>query len=131
MLPLRLVPGDDLRVTLEEIARERGLEAAFVLQGIGSLGVAAIRYAGVDRVELLHGDFEILSLAGSLCGDGAHLHALISDANGRVSGGHVAVGCVVRTTAEVLVGVLPEVRFSRETDSRTGFAELCIEGKRD
>jgi uncharacterized protein len=128
ILPLRLVPGDDLRVVLEAIARDRGLEAAFVLQGIGSLGVAVIRFAGVEQTERLQGDFEILSLAGSLCGDGAHLHMAISDAEGRVLGGHVAVGCVVRTTAEVLVACLPGVRFSREFDSRTGFGELCVGG---
>jgi predicted DNA-binding protein with PD1-like motif len=127
-LPLRLVPGDDLRVVLEAIARERRLDAAFVLQGIGSLGVAAIRYAGVDHVSELHGDFEILTLAGSLCADGAHLHIAVSDARGAVLGGHVAEGCIVRTTAEVLVACLEGVRFSRETDARTGFGELCIRG---
>jgi predicted DNA-binding protein with PD1-like motif len=43
-----------------------------------------------------------------------------------VIGGHVAAGCVVRTTAELLIGVLPEFRFSRETDPQTGFAELVV-----
>jgi predicted DNA-binding protein with PD1-like motif len=125
-LPLRLVPGDDLRTTLEALARERGLDAAFVLQGIGSLGVARIRYAGVDEPAELHGNFEILTLAGSLCIDGAHLHMAISDASGQVMGGHVATGCIVRTTAEILLASLPEYRFSREIDPRTGFPELGI-----
>jgi uncharacterized protein len=125
-LPLRLVPGDDLRTTLEAIARDRGLHAAFVLQGIGSLAVARIRYAGIDEPAELHGDFEILTLAGSLSADGAHLHIAVSDAAGRVIGGHVAAGCVVRTTAEILLGVLPEFHFSRETDPQTGFAELVV-----
>jgi uncharacterized protein len=125
-LPLRLMPGDDLRITLEAIARDRGMHAAFVLQGIGSLSVATIRYAGIDKPAGLHGDFEILTLAGSLASSGAHLHIAVSDASGRVIGGHVAAGCVVRTTAEILLGVLPDFHFSRETDPQTGFAELVV-----
>ena len=58
--------------------------------------------------------------------DGAHLHMSVSDAQGRVLGGHVARGCTVRTTAELLLVLLPGHRFSRELDSATGFAELQI-----
>ncbi len=47
-------------------------------------------------------------------------------AQGRVSGGHVSYGCIVRTTAEVLLLLLPEWSFSREPDSATGFAELVV-----
>ncbi|MGI4856277.1 MAG: PPC domain-containing DNA-binding protein, partial [Janthinobacterium lividum] len=47
--PLRLHPGDDLRGALETISRERKLHAAFVIQGIGSLRVAQLRFAGVDQ----------------------------------------------------------------------------------
>jgi predicted DNA-binding protein with PD1-like motif len=35
-------------------------------------------------------------------------------------------GCIVRTTAEVLVALLPGHRFSREMDEATGFKELAI-----
>lgn len=125
-LPLRLVPGDDLRTTLEDIARSRTPGAAFVLQGIGSLSVAQLRYAGADDPAELRGDLEILTLAGSLSPDGAHLHMSVSDRDGRVYGGHVAKGCIVRTTAEILVACLEEHRFSRETDPATGFSELVV-----
>jgi uncharacterized protein len=124
--PLRLSPGDDLRVTLEETTRRHGWSAAFVIQGIGSLSVAQLRFAGVDAPDELRGDLEILTLAGSLSGDGAHLHMSVADAQGRVRGGHVAQGCVVRTTAELLIVVLPAHRFSREIDSGTGYLELLI-----
>lgn len=37
---------------------------------------------------------------------------------------HVVADCRVRTTAEVLLGLLPEWVFSREVDATTGYAEL-------
>jgi predicted DNA-binding protein with PD1-like motif len=50
----------------------------------------------------------------------------VADADGRVSGGHVGPGCMVRTTAEVLVALLPAHRFSREHDPATGYQELRV-----
>ncbi|WP_175840137.1 PPC domain-containing DNA-binding protein [Burkholderia arboris] len=124
--PLRLSPGDDLRGAIEAALRQHDMHAAFVLQGIGSLSVAQLRFAGVDQPTELRGDLEILTLAGSVSPDGAHLHMSISDADGHVTGGHVASGCVVRTTAEILLALLPAHRFSREPDAGTGFNELVI-----
>jgi len=125
--PLRLCPGDDLRVAIEDALRREAWGAAFVIQGVGSLSVAQLRFAGVDAPTELRGDLEILTLAGSVAPDGAHLHMSVADAHGRVCGGHVARGCVVRTTAELLVASLPGYRFSRELDAQTGFMELRID----
>jgi len=125
-LPLRIPAGADLRAALDGLPAAHGVEAAFVVQAIGSLSVACIRYAGRADLAELRGDLEILTLAGSLGPDGPHLHISVSDADGRVYGGHVAAGCVVRTTAEVLVALLPGHRFSREHDAATGYKELFV-----
>lgn len=124
--PLRLSPGVDLRASIEHALRQHASHVAFVIQGIGSLSVAQLRFAGADQPTELRGDLEILTLAGSVSPDGAHLHMSISDAADRVTGGHVASGCVVRTTAEILLAVLPGHRFAREPDPHTGFNELVI-----
>ena len=126
--PLRLAPGADLRGALEDGLRSRGGRAAFVLAGIGSLSRARLRLAGREHPEELDGDLEILTLSGTVSPDGAHLHMSVADAAGRVLGGHVAAGCVVRTTAEVLVVALPGWSFAREPDPATGFAELVLRG---
>lgn len=124
-LPLRLHPGEDLRQALE--AALVALGAAFVLQGIGSLSVAHLRFAGAEQATELRGDLEILTLAGSMAPDGVHLHMSIADAQGRVTGGHVAAGCIVRTTAEILLALLPDHQFSREPDNAgSGFRELVV-----
>lgn len=130
-LPLRIPAGADLRDTLAALPAAHGVAAAFVLQGIGSLSVARIRFAGAPDCTDLHGDLEILSLGGSLSPDGPHLHIAVSDAQGRVTGGHMGPGCVVRTTAEVLVMLLPGQRFSREIDPATGYKELYVAGPGD
>jgi predicted DNA-binding protein with PD1-like motif len=125
-LPLRLNPGDDLRAAVVAALLASGHEAGFVLQGIGSLSVAQLRYAGVAQPTELRGDLEVLTLAGSISADGAHLHMSVSDAQGRVLGGHVGPGCIVRTTAELLLALLPGQRFTRELDPQTGYPELKI-----
>lgn len=125
-MTFRLSPGDDLRAALDQAFHAHGLSAAFVLQGIGSLSVARIRHAGRDEAAELTGDLEILTLAGTLSAQGPHLHISVSDADGRVTGGHVAPGCIVRTTAELLIASLPHERYTREHDAATSFAELVI-----
>ncbi|MDM0107136.1 DNA-binding protein [Variovorax sp. J22R24] len=124
--PLRLIPGDDLRGALDAALASKGCAAAFVVAGIGSLSAARLRLAGAERPETLTGDLEILTLSGTLTPDGSHLHMSVADAQGRVFGGHAAPGCVVRTTAEVLVAWLPEWRLARAFDPATGYAELAI-----
>lgn len=126
LLPLKFAPGVDLRRALEGVLAGQGMQAGYVIQAIGSLSRAGLRLAGQDALTELHGDLEILSLGGSLSPDGVHLHIALADGEGRVTGGHMGHGCVVRTTAEVLVSLLPEYRFSREMDAATGYKELVI-----
>ena len=124
--PLRLTPGTDLLLALAGLPRQRGERAGVVISGIGSLAPVRLRFAGRDGASTLPSDHEILSLAGSLSVDGAHLHLSVADADGRVTGGHLLEGSLVLTTAELLVAWLPDWRFRRGLDPQTGFQELQI-----
>jgi uncharacterized protein len=126
MLPVRLAPGDDLRRALEDLVRAEGADAAFVVAGIGSLSTTALRLAGAGVPLIIEGDVEVLTLSGTIAANGVHLHLAIADAAGVVRGGHAAAGCIVRTTAEVLIALLPAHRFSREPDVTTGYDELVV-----
>ena len=126
VVPLRLAPGDDLRQTLETWMGEQQEQAGCVISAVGSLSVAQLRFAGAAEDTTIHGELEILSLAGTLSPDGAHLHIAVADSRGAVIGGHLCPGSLVRTTAELVIGLLPEWRFSRELDPATGYAELRI-----
>ena len=125
-LPIRLKPGDDLRRALEAAVAGSGCGAGFVLSGMGSLTEARLRFAGADEARLLNADLEILTLAGSVSGDASHLHATLATPDGHVVGGHVGYGCIVRTTAEVLIALLDAWDFGREHDAATGYDELAI-----
>lgn len=97
-----------------------------MISGIGSLSEAQLRFAGEASPRHIVADLEVLTLAGSVSVAGAHLHAALSNAEGAVIGGHVALGCRVRTTAEVLLVLLDDWAFDREPDASTGFLELVI-----
>ena len=126
VVPLRLRPGDDLRLTLEAWMGRRRERAGCLISGIGSLSVARLRLAGRPESTTLTGELEILSLAGTLSADGAHLHIAVADCTGALIGGHLCAGSLVRTTAELVVALLPDWQFSRELDPATGCAELQI-----
>ena len=50
----------------------------------------------------------------------------MADSSGAVIGGHLCTGSLVRTTAELVIGLLPDWRFNRELDPATGYTELRI-----
>nr|WP_259735712.1 PPC domain-containing DNA-binding protein [Synechococcus sp. CS-1329] len=95
--PLRLTPGEDLRLALESWMTQQSEQAGCLISGIGSLSVAQLRLAGREESTILRGELEILSLAGTLGADGAHLQIAIADSSGSVIGGHLCLGSLVRT----------------------------------
>ena len=123
---VRLRPGQDLRRELLAVAERERIQAGWVLTGVGSLSRATLRLAGAARHASLQGDLEIVALVGTLALAGSHLHLAVADDHGTTVGGHLADGCVVRTTAEVVVGADDRLRFDREPDPETGYDELVV-----
>ena len=97
-----------------------------VISGIGSLSVVRLRLAGQEAITTITGDLEILSLAGTLSSGGAHLHIAVADSTGAVVGCHLCRGSLMRTTAELVLGLLGDWEFRRMLDPATGCAELQI-----
>ncbi len=126
---LRLQPGEDLRGALQAWCSAAAtapvpVHAACVLSAVGSLTRAMLRYADAPAGTRIDGPLELLTLAGTLSVAGVHLHASVADAQGQVLGGHLMPGCNVRTTAEIVLGLLPGHVFDRAHDPMTGFLEL-------
>jgi predicted DNA-binding protein with PD1-like motif len=126
-LTLRLSPGMDVKEELERIVKERNIKAASVLTCVGSLSDAVIRFANKPTGTGLRGPMEIVSLTGTLGSEsGSHLHIAVSDGEGKTLGGHVLKGCIVFTTAEIVLAILPDAVFTREQDSASGYKELVV-----
>ena len=123
---LRLHPGQDPRRELVAFAQQHGLQAAFVLTCVGSLRRAALRLANQPTTTYYDDKFEICALVGTLSPDGPHLHIALSDGRGVSIGGHLQEGSEIYTTAEIVLGELTDVVFSRPLDPETTYDELVI-----
>jgi uncharacterized protein len=125
---LRLHPGEDLRSALNtafaELQASQGTKAACIISAVGSLSRAVLRYADQPAGTVLEEPLELITLSGTLGPDGVHLHASVATARGEMRGGHVMPGCIVRTTAEIVLAPLPGWEFSRQHDAATGYKEL-------
>ncbi|BAY48156.1 UDP-N-acetylglucosamine pyrophosphorylase [Scytonema sp. HK-05] len=122
----RLKPDEDLKQSLKNFTLQENIKAGFILTAIGSLKVATIRFANQDTSTVLSDKFEILSLNGTIATTGVHLHIAISDKQGKTIGGHLDDGCIIYTTAEIVIGISEEYTFLRTPDQQTGYKELEI-----
>ncbi|MEM8809896.1 MAG: PPC domain-containing DNA-binding protein [Cyanobacteria bacterium P01_G01_bin.38] len=125
-LSLRLAPGSDVYQELRNLTKQEQLGAGIILSAVGSLSQTRLRFADQETPTDLVGKHEILSLTGTLGKDGLHLHMAVANAQGECRGGHVVKGCRVYTTLELVIAIIPEVRFNRVVDPATGYQELAI-----
>lgn len=124
---LRMLPGEDVRDTLEKWCEERSLEAGAIVSAVGSVSKAMIRFGGKSEGTIVEGDLEVCALSGTLSRYGIHLHIAVADPEGRMTGGHLLAGTFVRTTLEIFVQEVGGLRLLRKRDDRTGFRELFPE----
>ena len=124
---IRLTPGQDLLEQLKIWASDH--DAASVLSVVGSLNHATLRFANQPEATRIEGPLEILSLSGTLSKHGAHLHLSVADRDGKMIGGHLKPGSPIFTTAEIVLGVYPDLVFDRELDETYGYKELVVRQK--
>jgi len=124
----RLHDGQDLLEEIQRIVAEHDVRAGVILSAVGSLKTSKIRVPVIDgQVKYITpANLEIDNLHGTVSVNGCHLHISVSDVDGTVSGGHLKEGCIIRTTCELVMGVLDNTSFSREPDEQTGFDELVV-----
>ena len=133
-LAFRLLPGTDLKAELQRLTEAHGLRAGCILSCVGSLSEARLRMPGAvgedEAFATLAEPMEIVSLVGTLGADGLHIHISLSRRDGSCIGGHLVPGCLVNTTAELVIGEMPEVEFLRPRDPTTGYNELSVAPRR-
>ncbi|MBU6450478.1 MAG: DUF296 domain-containing protein [Cyanobacteria bacterium REEB67] len=128
---LRLMPGQDPYLVLQQLAAQKNIEAAVLLSAVGSLSKAALRFANRDRETLIEGPLEIVSATGVVSRHGMHLHLAAADGDGATRGGHLSPGSAVYTTCEiVLLDLSGEYVFERKPCLESGFDELSVTARR-
>ena len=125
---IRLHDGQDLLQEIQKVVAENDIQAGVILSAVGSLRESKIRVPIIDgNVKFITpSNLEIDNLHGTVSSDGVHLHISVSDIEGKVFGGHLKEGCIIRTTCELVIGILESTVFKRVADSETGFNELIV-----
>ena len=124
---LRLGPDEDPKLALMKYVHEHKLSSASVVSAVGSLKVAAMRYANQKDVVKLEGFREVVSFSGTLgATSGSHLHVSVSDSTGVTLGGHLVEGSKVYTTLEIVLLSYPDLVFKRVLDPKTTYEELSL-----
>lgn len=130
---VRLTPGTDLKEALTLFVETHALRAGCILSCVGSLSRARLRMPGAageaEAFRTFEEPMEIVSLAGTLCPDGLHVHISLARRDGACIGGHLVPGCIVNTTAELVIGELLDVEFRRPPDPETGYGELEVRAR--
>ena len=126
-LPLKLAPGSDLRLSLEELAQRDGI-SGFVLGVVGNLTKASFQCPGQAEPTVLEGDLEVITLNGTFSPEGVHLHLSLSDGACQVWGGHLEPGTIVQKGVDLLIGVLEqrEGRPARQTAAAAPRIEIAV-----
>ena len=122
----RLQKGQDLKLELEKYVKYNKIKAGVIVSCVGCLYQAVIRNAGGKECIKLEKDVEIVSITGTFSIDGCHIHIAVSDEELNTYGGHLKDGCLINTTAEIVILELEDYTFSREMDEKTGYKELVV-----
>lgn len=127
-IAVRIQPGKDLVEEIKRIVAENNIEAGVILSGVGGLTKSKLRLPVIDgKTKYIYPEnLEIVSLDGTVSKNGIHIHISGSDTDGRVWGGHLKESSLVRTTCELVIGILPDTKFTRKMDANTGYEELKI-----
>lgn len=122
----RLHRGDDLYKSIHAYCKQQHIQAGYAAACVGCLLKASIRTADGATVRNLEERMEIVSLTGTVSENRYHLHISLSREDLSVIGGHLMPGCIVNTTAEVVLCELDDLSFVKEFDPDTGYNELRI-----
>ena len=131
VLAIRLKPGTDVLLGLEEACKANGINNGVILSAIGSLRdphfcdvVELPTKAGYGYGETLHltGPIELTNASGIICHDdegntNLHVHMSLSDRYGNAHGGHLVEGTKVLLTVDVMLAEVDGLVMGRKFDN--------------
>ena len=122
----RLHRGDDLLLSIREIAKAQQIPAGVILSSVGCISRGRVRDASGVRIREIDDHCEILSLNGTVSEKRCHLHIALSKEDLSTVGGHLCEGCIINTTCELVIGILDSWTIDTEFDEETGYDELIF-----
>ena len=131
VVALRLKPGTDVLLGLEEACKRSGINNGVILSAIGSLDsphfcdvVEVPTKAGYGYGEVLHltGPIELTNASGIICHDdegntNLHVHMTLTDRHGNAHGGHLVEGTKVLLTTAVVIAEINGIVMGRKFDN--------------
>ena len=131
VLAIRLKPGTDVLLGLEEACKANGINNGVILSAIGSLRdphfcdvVELPTKAGYGYGETLHltGPIELTNASGIICHDdegntNLHVHMTLTDRHGNAHGGHLVEGTKVLLTTDVVIAEINGIVMGRKFDN--------------
>ena len=123
---IRLHRGDDLLLSIKQLASEQHINAGVVLSAVGCILKGRLRDASGVNVRDITEHCEIVSLTGTISVNRCHLHISLSKEDLSTIGGHLQEGCIINTTCELIIGEIPGQAIDVEFDEETGYDELIF-----
>lgn len=124
---LRLRRGDDLLLSIRQLAAREGLRCAVLLSGVGCVTEARVRDASGVTVRHIAEPCEIVSLNGTVSAARCHLHIALARENLSTLGGHLMEGTIINTTCELVLLEPDGWRCGVEQDDETGYDEIVFQ----
>ncbi len=135
VIAVRLKPGTDLLLGLEEVCKQNKICNGVIISAIGSLNGASFcnpvelpekkaKY-GYGEATKLSGPIELTGASGIICHDtegqiNLHIHINLSDRDGNAYGGHLVEGTPVLLTVDAIIGDIQGVIMERKFDEDLG-----------
>lgn len=123
----RMTKGMDLKKEIVKYCIDNNIKAGYIGACVGCCSEVNFRLAGGKDFYHCIADYEIVSMTGTISEDGVHIHVSFSDVLGNTIGGHLSDGCIVNTTAEIVICGVDNYKLTRKFDDATGYKELNIE----
>ena len=106
---LKLVQGEDLLESIEELVREESLENAVVVSGIATVDRCRLHMISTTGYpvetfidEKTDTPLELVSIDGFICDGQPHIHCTVSDRD-QAYAGHVLKGCRILYLGEIVI----------------------------
>ena len=121
---LKLLQGEYLLESIQELIRENGIENAVVLSGIATFDRSRLHMISTTDYpirtyidEKTDVPLEVVGIDGFICDGEPHIHCTIADRN-QAYGGHVLEGCRILYLGEVIIQELLGMNIHRHLNEK-------------